>query len=703
MATIVLTAVGGALGGPIGAAIGAMAGRVVDDALFGSRGAEGPRLSDLQVQTSSYGAAIPKLFGTIRVAGTVIWATDLKETGGSGGKGQPTQYSYSASFAVALSGRPIRGVKRIWAEGKLLRGAAGDWKTRTRFRLHRGDEVQGPDPLIASIVGIGNAPAHRGVAYAVFEDLALADFGNRIPSLTFEVEADDAAVTMGMVVETLGEGAVQAEAGGPVLYGFAATGASVRDAVDALTGPTGGWYAADGGGVVVRHGPGPVRVVRDEGPAATWRRARIVPADVTVAYHDVDRDYQVGMQQVLRPGGAVRAVRIDLPAAMRAADAAGIAGDAAARMLLAGEVRTVTLGWDALDVAAGDRIAIAGETGSWRARRVRVEALTVVVDLVRIAGATLPPAVMSAMPVLAADVAAGTTRLQLVELPPGDALSDAPTIAAVAAGSAAEWRRAALLAQDGGGWRDVGTSAAAGVIGRVAVAMRDGPATIEDLATVVEVALLHDGMTLGDADADMLDHGANAAAIGDEIVQFGRAERIGPARWRLSRLWRGRRATEWASGGHGADEPFVLLDSATLRVVDDPTPAIARPLTVMATGIADEDVVQTTVVPDGRGIVPPAPVHVTLHRDGTALRVAWLRRGRGGWRWHDAIDVPLGEEREAYRVVRIEDGIVHTIDVAGPTATLPLPAGPATIEIRQIGTYGASRPARTPYRPETNP
>ena len=105
MATLVLTAVGSAVGGPIGGAIGALIGQSVDHALFGPKRREGPRLVELSVQTSSYGAQIPKLFGTMRVAGTVIWATDLKEhrARSGGGKGRPatTSYSYSASFAVA--------------------------------------------------------------------------------------------------------------------------------------------------------------------------------------------------------------------------------------------------------------------------------------------------------------------------------------------------------------------------------------------------------------------------------------------------------------------------------------------------------------------------------------------------------------------------------------------------------------------------
>ncbi|HYD39114.1 MAG TPA: hypothetical protein VEA60_15965, partial [Allosphingosinicella sp.] len=142
MATLLLTAAGTAIGGPIGGAIGALVGRQIDGRLFAPKARQGPRLGELAVQTSSYGSPIPKLFGTMRVAGTVIWATDLREerSKSGGGKGQPKTvgYSYSANFAVALSARPILAVRRIWADGKLLRGAAGDFKSATGFRLHLG-------------------------------------------------------------------------------------------------------------------------------------------------------------------------------------------------------------------------------------------------------------------------------------------------------------------------------------------------------------------------------------------------------------------------------------------------------------------------------------------------------------------------------------------------------------------------------------
>ena len=189
MATLVLGAIGTLIGGPLGGAIGALAGRQVDSLIFRPAGREGPRLKDLSISTSSYGQPIPQVYGTARVAGTIVWATDLIESRSSsgGGKGSPkvTSFSYSSSFAVALSSRPIARVGRIWADGQLLRGAAGDLKVGGTLRVYTGVADQPVDPLLAAGAE-GTSPAYRGWAYVVFEGLHLADFGNRIPALSFE-------------------------------------------------------------------------------------------------------------------------------------------------------------------------------------------------------------------------------------------------------------------------------------------------------------------------------------------------------------------------------------------------------------------------------------------------------------------------------------------------------------------------------------
>src|SRR5438067_4241354 len=228
MATLVLSTVGNALGGPIGGAIGALIGQSIDQQLLGPA-RRGPRLGDLTVQTSSYGTQIPRIYGTMRVAGTVIWATDLVESSQTtGAKGQAdVTYSYSVSIAVALSSRPVAAINRIWADGKLFRGENGDFKVNTTFRFYNGSEDQEIDPLIGSIEAIANTPAYRGLALAVFENLELADFGNRIPFLTFEISADEERPSIGAILNDASNGLV-ASIAGQEIAGYAAYGQSLR-------------------------------------------------------------------------------------------------------------------------------------------------------------------------------------------------------------------------------------------------------------------------------------------------------------------------------------------------------------------------------------------------------------------------------------------------------------------------------------------
>ncbi|MEQ8326305.1 MAG: glycoside hydrolase/phage tail family protein [Parvibaculum sp.] len=206
MATLVLSSAGSALGSALlpsglsffgttisgaalGGALGLLAGSYVDAQLFGtSSHAEGPRLGDLHVMASSEGAAIPRVYGRARIGGQVIWATDYVEhrrtRSAGGGKGggssaSVTEYSYSVSFAVALCEGEVTRIGRVWANGKPLSLGNLTW------RLHRGGETQEADPLIEAMEGA--APAYRGTAYVVFEDMDVSPFGNRIPQLSFEV------------------------------------------------------------------------------------------------------------------------------------------------------------------------------------------------------------------------------------------------------------------------------------------------------------------------------------------------------------------------------------------------------------------------------------------------------------------------------------------------------------------------------------
>ena len=186
MAQMILGGVGQAIGGPIGAVIGSTLGRMIDQrAISGLEPARqrGPRLETLKVQGTAEGAPIACVFGRARVTGQVIWAARFLEgrRTSPGGKGGPrtVEYDYSLSFAVALCEGEIDGVGRVWADGRPM-----DLSGVT-MRVHRGGMAQTPDPLIEAVEGA--APAYRGTAYVVFEDLPLGPYGNRPPQLGFEV------------------------------------------------------------------------------------------------------------------------------------------------------------------------------------------------------------------------------------------------------------------------------------------------------------------------------------------------------------------------------------------------------------------------------------------------------------------------------------------------------------------------------------
>ena len=70
MATLVFSAIGTALGGPLGGVVGALLGQQVDNAIIGNGHVRGPRLKELEVTTSSYGSAIARHYGRMRVPGT---------------------------------------------------------------------------------------------------------------------------------------------------------------------------------------------------------------------------------------------------------------------------------------------------------------------------------------------------------------------------------------------------------------------------------------------------------------------------------------------------------------------------------------------------------------------------------------------------------------------------------------------------------
>lgn len=196
------------LGMQLGATIGGGVGTALDPPK-GPNGT-GPRLNDLTVQTATYGATIPRVYGTLAVFGNVFWLENnqIKEVatteslggkgmgGMMGGGGETTTYSYFATFALGLCEGPIIGIRRIWIGPKLFYDIGSDDTSaliaskanEQYFRLYLGDDTQTADPRMQATLGAANVPGYRGRAYIVFYDLPLADYGNTLMGAQIKVE-----------------------------------------------------------------------------------------------------------------------------------------------------------------------------------------------------------------------------------------------------------------------------------------------------------------------------------------------------------------------------------------------------------------------------------------------------------------------------------------------------------------------------------
>ncbi|WP_443972147.1 phage tail protein [Sphingobium sp. CR28] len=435
-----------------------------------------------------------------------------------------------------------------------------------------------------------------------------------------------------------------------------------------------------------------------------------VPARVAQRYYDPARDYQAGIQSVERPGAGRAALTVDLPATLDAGTARALADDRMRAALRGRLGLTVPLGWSALDLRIGDCVGVEDAPGLWRIERIEWSGMVVRLSLspastgTPLGEGTGAPGVAVSSP----DREIGITSLALVELPADpDGAGDRPAVFAAATGAGKGWRGAALYRMDGDNARPIGAASQRAVIGTALDALPSGSATTFDTISTLVVSLARPGDILRSVSEAALRAGENLCMIGQELLQFGSAEPLGVGKFRISRLARGLQGTEWSISSHGADEPFVLVDTSRFVRVDLSGSARGHPLDLRAVGVGDMVPATAPLMVSGAAMTAPAPVHGTLRElSNGGLEIGWVRRSRAGWRWLDGADVPLGEETEAYRIV-IEAGALtlRTATVSGPmwtysaaerSADLALGLPTPVARVTQIGTWGEGRPLIIP-------
>jgi Putative phage tail protein len=233
MGSIILGGIGSALGGPIGGLIGGQIGSLIDSRLLNSNYVAKPSLQDLMIEASTFGLPVPIAYGRNRIAGNMIQSDQLIKVSKHSGKGGASKGSSSDTFsfsgAIAICAGPIFNVWRIYADSKViwdmdpLTTAAGEPLPQSTFVngqfggvagfyhfgkpgsksrntqsangggiIYYGLEDQPQDPNLDAIAvrngfNSGEIPGYRDLAYVVFDTFQLADYGNRIPNFSFEV------------------------------------------------------------------------------------------------------------------------------------------------------------------------------------------------------------------------------------------------------------------------------------------------------------------------------------------------------------------------------------------------------------------------------------------------------------------------------------------------------------------------------------
>ncbi|MGA1256110.1 MAG: phage tail protein [Candidatus Nanopelagicaceae bacterium] len=693
---------------------------------------EGPRLNDLSAPKSSYGAGIPRVYGSARVAGNLFWSRAIREavttttqrSGGKGGGGgggttqTTTTYTYYGTFAVLLAEGQIAGIKRIWLNSKLVYNIAPDADTNTynssinfanRLRIYYGSSSQLQDSLIAATQGINDTPAYRGRSYIVFDDIPLEDWGNRLPTVSVEVVQNgffyagrlySVATNVGAIAQDICSrvGFNLADLDTTEINDIAVQGfwtnsnISARDALAQLQKAFFFDVIESGGKLkfIKQIRPGsPIAIPVSD--LATHEYGQERPDDfnttrtqdteildeVSVTYLDVDFAYQQASQSAKRqisPNKNKNDLKFDIVLS------ASTALSVAQKTLYLGWAQrrkfTFTLPLRYSTLEPGD-IASIPFFGS-DPQLVYILKINIGANfLLECEGIPYEPsllalsAIATAPPISLTIPTSSSTTLKLLDI---NLVIDTDTdlgIYVAATGNSA-WRNAGLyVSRNNGDSYDFAKSLLTKTItGTCNNILGAASEFTRDLGNTISVTITS-GELESIGETDFL-NGRNSALIGDEIIYFKNATLTAASTYTLTELLRGRRGTEWATSGHAASESFVLLSGYLERLEGQVLDLNSQRLykaPVSTQTLAD--ITATAFTTTGKSLKPYAPCQIKGVRDGSNnLTINWIRRTRKGGMLIDYKDADLSELSEAYEVDILSGStVVRTLSTATPTAT----------------------------------
>ncbi|MEM8645719.1 MAG: glycoside hydrolase TIM-barrel-like domain-containing protein [Pseudomonadota bacterium] len=465
---------------------------------------------------------------------------------------------------------------------------------------------------------------------------------------------------------------------------------SARDALDPLSLAFFFDGAESGGKIIFRHKDQPVtatlkadRLVEQARDEPLFERTRAqeteLPGEVSLSYADGLIDYRKAAVSARRLSGfSRRKASADLPAVLSQAGAQERA-DIWLQDLWAGRERLeAVLPPSLLALEPGDAVAFGGETftlseiSDTSARAISARRI----ERSLFAGGTQGPA-RGARPARA--LALGQADLLFMDLPL--LRGDEPAHEGWLAAFAKPWPgRLALLRLSGEAATLARTLNAPATQGVLLWDLYAGPTARLDRGNRVQVQLA--GGALESVSERALLDGANLAAVRGaggrwEVLQFQTAELVGPDRYEISLLLRGQAGTEAAMANPvPAGAPFVLLNEAVVGAglsASDVGREITWRYGPSARDAGDDAFAQTVHAFSGAGLKPLSPVHVRGRRVSGGVEFSWVRRTRiGGDAWSQ-VEVPLGEDAEAYEVdiLRPDGTALRTLASAQPRLLYP--------------------------------
>lgn len=711
---------------PFWAAVLTMGASYIDQSLFGAKppNSEGPRLDDLRLQCSTYGAPINKAYGTVRISGNIIWGTNFVEhkktqkQGKGGGGSTSTTYSYTVSCAIGLCEGEIRGISRVWADGKEVTDKfhSSDGQPVFNWTLYTGTETQEPDPFIAAIETTRPTPAYRGLAYIVLKDMDLTDFGNRIPNFTFEVEREvtflDAIikeVSTGAGLETtLGAAEIDATdlAGIPIDGFTVSSDRTYRERIEQLMSVYNfGACEADGKITFQRKdtfNTYPVSVDdlgakegekgEDEIYQVERKHDRELPKSLTVNYLSLDKDYQAGALTAIRANThSENTASLDVSFCLTDARAKELSEQKLYEAWIRRSTVSAALGPYWAFLSPGDilDVDLAG-----RKRLIQLTKTTLGAPIV--------------LKLEGTDVGGNTYRrtkrstdeevkpspmkepspvtVEFLDIPrlPNDIRSD-PALYLAATGTPYYGANVFESKDGGASWLLKAQITNQSTMGIVTTKLAPGPSEVWDEGNTLTIKLTS-GTLESRPELDVL-NGFNAAVIGQEIVQFRTATLVDKNTYVLSGLLRGRLGTEDQVGNHNIGERFVLLETGGVENMPAPVSDWYSPRTYRIgpanKAVTDAIYIEGNFTNTGRMFLPWSVCHVSGLRDAANnLIIAWTRRDRSGGAWLDNADIPMSEINEAYEIDILQGSVVkRTLKATLPTVTYP-----ATDQIADFGS-----------------